>query len=903
MKANLPQREPSILKKWEKINLYQSLLKKNEGKEKFILHDGPPYANGDIHIGHALNKVLKDVIVRYHFMKGFYAPYVPGWDCHGQPIEYEVEKRLGGEKWKISQSDFRKKCEEYANYYIERQKEEFKRLGVIGDWENPYLTLEYEYEARDVEIFGKLYEKGLIYQGEKPIYWCYHCQTALAEAEIEYREKGSPSIIVKFPFPENPWNLKDTYLLIWTTTPWTLPANVAVALHPEAPYLLVKTDGENYVLSKSLVNSVFESYSVVKEFKGGLLEGEEVIHPLYTDKKSKIVLADFVSLEQGTGCVHIAPGHGEEDYKLGQKYGLSVVMPVNDEGRFTEEAGKYEGLLVDEANSVILRDLEGSGYLLYSGKISHSYPHCWRCKKPVIFRATKQWFISMEKGNFRKEALKAVSEVRWYPDWSVNRISSMLEERPDWCISRQRFWGVPLPVFYCLSCGKPVVTRESIKAVAELFRREGSNSWFTKEAQEILPSDFSCPFCQGKEFRQESDILDVWFESGVSHFAILEKREELSWPASLYLEGSDQHRGWFQSSLLTSVGVRGKAPYKAVLTHGFIVDEEGRKMSKSLGNVVDPLEVIKEMGADVIRLWVISSDYSSDIAVSPEILKRVAEAYRRIRNTFRFLLGNLYDFQAKDTIPSEEMEKIDKWALHRLQEVIESTRENYEKFRFHLVFKEIHNFCSNDLSAFYFDVLKDRLYTESPNSKKRRSAQTALVKILVALCKLIAPILVFTTDEVWEHIPEDWRENLPSVHLNLLPEVEKEFLNYPLAEKWERILALRKVVLKSLEEAREKKVIGDSLEAKVILTPSNEREKDFLEGVLPFLPDVFVVSQVELKPPSLLEKVGIEVRRASGLKCFRCWRYTEDVGKVKVFEKVCTRCAQVMQEIGKKERG
>jgi isoleucyl-tRNA synthetase len=900
MKANLPQREPSILKKWEEVNLYQSLLQKNKGKEKFILHDGPPYANGDIHIGHALNKVLKDVIVRYHFMKGFYSPYVPGWDCHGQPIEYEVEKRVGVEKWRISQSDFRKKCEEYANYYIERQREEFKRLGVIGDWDSPYLTLQYEYEATDVEIFGELYEKGLIYQGEKPIYWCYRCQTALAEAEIEYREKSSPSIIVKFPFLENPWSLKDTYLLIWTTTPWTLPANVAVALHPEALYLLVKTDDENYVLSKSLVNSVFESYSVVKEFKSSNLEGKEVTHPLYKDKRSKIVLADFVSLEQGTGCVHIAPGHGEEDYKLGQKYELPLVMPVNDEGKFTKKAGKYEGLIVDEANSVILNDLEKSDYLLYSGKISHSYPHCWRCKKPVIFRATRQWFISMEKGDFKRKALKAVSEVKWYPDWSINRISSMLEERPDWCISRQRFWGVPLPVFYCLSCEKPIVTKESIKAVAELFRREGSNSWFMKEAQEILPSNFSCPFCKGKDFQKETDILDVWFESGVSHFAVLEKREELSWPASLYLEGSDQHRGWFQSSLLTSVGVREEAPYEAVLTHGFIVDEEGRKMSKSLGNVVDPLEVVKEMGADVIRLWVVSSDYSSDIAVSPEILKRVAEAYRRIRNTFRFLLGNLYDFRVKDAISYEELEEIDKWALHRLQEVIETTRRNYEEFRFHLVFKEIHNFCSNDLSAFYLDVLKDRLYTEAPFSRKRKSAQSALVEILLALCKLLAPILVFTTDEVWNYVPEEWKGNLESVHLSDLPEAKKEFLNYPLAEKWGKILTIRKVVLKSLEEAREKKVIGDSLEAKVVLTPSSESEKDFLEGILPLLPDVFVVSQVGLSLPSSVEEVGVEVERASGLKCPRCWKYTQDIGSVKGYEEVCARCARVMQKVRRK---
>lgn len=899
MKANLPLNEPRFLKFWEEINLYKRLLGKNHGKESFILHDGPPYANGDIHLGHTLNKVLKDIVVRYHLMKGYYSPYVPGWDCHGQPIEYEVEKRLDRPKAEIPKDAFRQRCREYAQVFIERQREEFKRLGILGDWENPYLTMDPVYEATIIRLFGRMYFRGLIYRGLKPIFWCYHCETALAEAEIEYHDKKSDSITVKLAFADNPWGEDNVFLLIWTTTPWTLPANVAVALHPEANYSLIKAGKDKYLLAEKLSQKLFPEAQILKIIKGQELTGRRVSHPIFEGKTSVIVTASFVSLDQGTGAVHIAPGHGEEDFSLKDKFNLEVVMPVDDRGKFTAEAGKYQGMVVDEANEVIVDDLERKGLLFDKDSIIHSYPHCWRCKKPVIFRATEQWFLSMEKGDFRQQVLNLIPKVKWIPSWSVNRITAMVKERPDWCLSRQRSWGVPLPVFYCQKCKNEVITEESIEAVATLFEKEGSDSWFKKEAEEILPGDFSCPHCGGRSFEREEDIFDVWFESGSSHEAVLKTRSDLNWPASLYLEGSDQHRGWFQTSLLVSVAANNKPPYHAVLTHGFTVDDKGRKMSKSLGNVVDPLNEIKRVGADVLRLWVVSTDYSKDAAASSEILDKLGEVYRRFRNTFRFLLGNLYDFSTSQAVPYENLLELDRYALLRLNRVVAKVDKAFENYRFHQAYKILLNYFTNDLSGFYLDIIKDRLYVSKRDSISRRSAQTILFEILLATVKVLAPFLPFTTEEVWSNLKPEFKKKIDSVHLSDWPLPESAYLSSVLERRWEGIMALREEVFKRLEEARTADLIGNSLEAKVVLEV-NQKDLDFYQEIVPLLKEVLVVSQVEVR----LSKEELEegekiilVEKAEGEKCERCWKYDLSVGKITSSKKVCSSCLNVLKEL------
>ncbi|RJQ31149.1 MAG: isoleucine--tRNA ligase [Actinobacteria bacterium] len=928
MRANLAAREPEILKFWQDINLYGKLLDKRKDDEHFVLHDGPPYANGDIHVGHTLNKVLKDIIVRFNFLSKRQSPYIPGWDCHGQPIEHNVEKSLGTKRAEINQADLRKLCRDYALEFVDRQRNQFKRLGVIGDWENPYLTLDHSYEATNIEVFGKLYEKGMVYKGRKPIHWCIRCKTALAEAEIEYEEETSPSIYMKFPVISGSSELDSypgpKYFMVWTTTPWTLPANVAVAIDPDARYSLIKANGEIYILLADMVESVIETIGISKheevgQIEGKKLEGTKLTHPLFDDKSSTVVLADFISHEQGTGCVHIAPGHGQEDYLVGLKYKLDMPMPVDKNGIFTKEAGKYEGQNVNDANKEITKDLEDKKLLLKLEYIKHSYPHCWRCKSPVIFRATKQWFISMDKGierpeargqrpeknkkTLRKEALEEIKKVKWIPGYSQKRIEAMVSERPDWCISRQRAWGVPIPAFYCNHCEEVLVTKESIASVVELFINEGADAWFIKDANDILAPDIKCS-CGERDFRKESDILDVWFESGVSSDAVLKKRQGLNWPADLYLEGSDQHRGWFQSSLLTSVGANDQAPYKVVLTHGFTVDDHGRKMSKSLGNVIDPLKVIKKSGADILRLWVAHADFSGDIAISDEILQRVSEAYRRLRNTARFMLGNLYDFNISQKVLFEELTEIDRWALMKLSSLIEKVTKAYQQYRFYQVYHLIYNFSVVDLSAFYLDVIKDRLYTDAKDSKRRRSAQSALYEILIVFAKLIAPIMSFTADDIWRHIDKGLKIE-DSVQLSDWPTADSRYQDKELEEKFDRFHILRDEVLKALEQARIQKVIGNPLEAKVVLSAKNDWH-GYIKVNLDDLAEIFIVSVVELVSKAdqkgkiyyksnQIDGLEINIEKTTAQKCERCWRYLEEVGTVKEAPNLCMRCADAVK--------
>jgi isoleucyl-tRNA synthetase len=906
MRGNLPQREPQILAKWEENKIYEKVQKAREGREFFVLHDGPPYANGDIHLGHALNKVLKDIIVRYKTMSGYNSPYVPGWDTHGLPIEQQVIKKLGLNRHAVSVLEFRSRCKNYAKEYVEIQKEQFKRLGVRGDWENPYLTLEKEYEAAQIGVFGEMAKKGYIYKGLKPVYWCPTCETALAEAEIEYADKKSAAIFVKFPVKDAKglFSTKDSYVVIWTTTPWTIPANLAISVHPEFRYALVKDGSESLIIAKEMIESLKDLWGkelpIEKTFTGKELEGVLCKHPLFP-RDSIVICGEHVTLEQGTGCVHTAPGHGEDDFLVGKQYGLPVLCPVDHQGRFTAEVPPYAGLKVEKANENILNDLESAGFLVHSAKIKHSYPHCWRCKQPIIYRATEQWFASID--GFRQEALRGIDQVEWIPAWGKDRIYNMIAERGDWCISRQRTWGVPIPIFYCEHCGKEIINDATIKKVQEVFSAEGSDAWFARPAEELLPEGFTCD-CGYNEFKKETDTMDVWFDSGTSHVGVLKQRPELRWPADMYLEGSDQHRGWFNSSLSTSVATFGQAPYKAVLTHGFLVDERGRKMSKSLGNGVDPLKVVKDMGADILRLWVSSADYKNDVAASPRIMTQMVEAYRKIRNTLRFMLGNLYDYDPKmDNVSYADLKEIDRWILLKLGRVIEKVIKAYDEYEFHVVYHTVHNFCTVELSSIYLDIVKDRLYVDAKDSVGRRSAQTVMSEILNALVRLLAPILVFSTDEIWSYIPGNKEGS--DIQIEEMPRVKEEWLDNSLEDKWVRIIDLRYDITKVLELARQEKLINHSLTAKVDLYVDDPAISSFL-NTIDNLAEIVIVSNLVIHQPGEkvpqsaqkgenFEAVQIAVSSAPGGKCERCWMYSEYVGKNSEHPDLCPRCLDVIK--------
>jgi isoleucyl-tRNA synthetase len=904
MRGNLPQREPEILKKWQEGDIYCKRLERNKGNDKFVLHDGPPYANGEIHLGTALNKVLKDIIIRYHDMKGYYTPYVPGWDTHGLPIENRAIDELGLNRHEVGPVKFRQACESIALKYLGIQRESFKRLGVVGDWENPYITLLPQFEAKQIEVFGKMAERGCIYKGLRPVYWCPVCETALAEAEIEYIEERTQSIYVKFALKDDKGKLKDfninlekTYIVIWTTTTWTLPGNVAISVNPEFTYSVLKAGEKTYIMAKELAEDVMklagdDEYSVVGELSGSDLEYMVCRHP-FLDRDSLVITGDHVTLDAGTGCVHTAPGHGVEDFEVCKKYDeLEVVVPVDGKGYLTKEAGEFAGLSYKEANKAIHKHLHETHALFANSIIEHTYPHCWRCKSPVLFRATEQWFISVE--SFKKEALKAISEVQWIPAWGEEHISKMVAERNDWCISRQRLWGVPIPIFYCNECGKELINKDTINAVKELFAKEGSNGWFVREASEILPENIKCT-CGHNTFRKETDIMDVWFDSGSTHAGVLETNPKLSWPADMYLEGSDQHRGWFQSSLLTAVATKGRAPYRQVLTHGYVVDGQGRKMSKSLGNGIDPMDIVNQYGADILRLWVASSDYKTDIRISHDIIKQLSENYRKIRNTARFILGNIEDFNPETMmVPYDEMEELDQWALMKLNNLIKKVEDAFSRYEFHGFIHNVHSFCVLDMSNFYLDVLKDRLYTTRPADKKRRSAQSAMYIILHGLVRMLAPVLAYTSEEIWSYLPHKEGDNPESIQLNSWPEANEAYENPALQEKWDRLISVRDEVLKALENARNEKTIGSSLEASVRLK-APEKEYEFLDDNKHILPMVFIVSDVVLEKDESAKTISVQVARAPGEKCERCWMYSTTVGENDSHPTLCERCAGVVQ--------
>lgn len=913
MKAELAKREPEIIQSWEKSNIYQKLRKLRQGKPSVILHDGPPYANGRIHMGTALNKILKDIVVKSFSMRGYNSPYLPGWDCHGLPIEHEVDKQLGKKKNSLSKIEIRELCKQFALKYVDIQRQEFKRLGVLGEWGKPYLTLDYNYEAIVVRLLGDFAEKGSLYKGYRPVHWCIHCKTALAEAEVEYLDHESPSIYVKFPLKSDlsakfpALANKKISIIIWTTTPWTIPANLAIAFHPDIDYVAFESNGEVYITAKALMQETVEKCHLKKpkiltEFKGKSLENLMSRHP-FIDRDSILVLGEYVTLEQGTGCVHTAPGHGMDDYLTGIKYKLDIYTPVDEEGKFTKDVPYFAGMNVFQANDKINQLLNAKGKLLNQDTIVHSYPHCWRCKSPVVFRATEQWFISMDKTNLREKALAEINRAQWIPSWGQERIYGMVENRPDWCISRQRTWGVPIPIFYCQSCNKPLINKKLINYVADIFAKEGSGAWFSKEANELLLSGVSCPHCGGKEFSKESDIIDVWFESGASHAAVLGHRADLPWPSDIYLEGSDQYRGWFHSSLLIAVNSQDRAPYDKVITHGFVVDGEGRKMSKSLGNIITPQELIDKSGAEIIRLWVAMMDYREDIRISPEILSRVAEAYRKIRNTCRFMLGNLYDFNPKkDSIPYEELMELDRWALHSFNKLAARVIKAYEDYEFHIVYHSLNSFSTVDMSSFYLDILKDRLYILSPESKARRSAQTAIYKILEGLSRLMAPILSFTSEEIWGFLGKmDKKEE--SVHLTTFPPIMEEEDKH-LISRWNKVVKFREEVNKALEIAREKKIIGHSLDAEVILSANKAYWDSFGDLVKDFA-SILIVSKVDFQAhfeqATLLSEeisgLAIKIKRASGAKCERCWNYSTSVGDDEEFPTICNRCREVLKEL------
>lgn len=913
MRGNLPKKEPQILKYWEDLDIYEMVAKANAGKPKFILHDGPPYANGDIHLGHALNKVLKDIIVKQKSQVGYDAPYVPGWDTHGLPIELKAIKKLGLDHHNVDKVEFRKHCAEYARSFVEIQKEEFKRLGVRADWEHPYLTLMPEFEAEEIGVFGEMAKKGYIYKGVKPVHWCSDCETALAEAEIEYAEKRSPSIYVKFPVLDSKglFEVDDkTFVIIWTTTPWTLPANMAISVHPEFEYQLLQFGDEKYVMAKEMVEKVIADaelsadHQVLATFVGKDMEYMVCRHP-FMERDSLVILGEHVTLEQGSGCVHTAPGHGNDDFIVGKKYGLEILSPVNDQGVLTEEAGMFVGMKIEDANKPIVQWLDEHGYLLKLKFIKHQYPHCWRCKQPTMFRATEQWFASID--GFRQEALEAIDKVQFIPSWGHDRIYGMIAERGDWCISRQRTWGVPIPIFYCQDCGMEIVNDETIHKIQDLVRQYGTDVWFAKDVEELIPEGLTCPKCGSTHFRKETDIMDVWFDSGSSHRGVLSIRPNLQYPADLYLEGSDQHRGWFNSSLCTAIATNGTAPYKAVLTHGFFVDEQGRKMSKSLGNGIEPQEIIDDMGADILRLWVASADYRNDVTVSKGILKQVSEAYRKIRNTFRYMLGSLYDFNNEtDRVPLADMQELDRWAMLKLGQLVNKVTKAYADYEFHVVYHAVHNFCTVDMSAFYLDIVKDRLYSTTPDSQARRSCQSAIYEICTALVKMLSPILSFTAEEVWHYLPV--ADKAVSVQLAGWPEVDPQVFDEVLEAKWDKLIAIRNEVAKPLEEARRSKAIGHSLDAWVKLYAQGETMA-FLQQNQDLLSNIFIVSKVTLEDAQdapetafaseTVDALKVQVAAAPGQKCERCWIYSEEIGADPKHPTLCPRCAAVMNEIEK----
>ena len=926
MRASLPEREPQIQKDIFENGLYEKILKKNEGHKTFILHDGPPYANGEIHAGHALNKILKDTIVRYKSLKGYYSPYVPGYDTHGMPTEKKAIEKLGLDRNKIPVTKFRDTCKEFTSKYKEIQTEGFKRLGVLGDWEHPYVTYDPKMEARQIGVFGDMYKKGYIYKGLKPVYWCTDCETALAEAEIEYKDVTGSSIYVKFPVVQakGKFDEKNTFFVIWTTTPWTLPGNLAITIGEDFDYSIVEVKNSNnnllnenskdtnsgrlddtntvnverYIIATELVKKVMEiaeikEYKEVQKLKGKELEGVLCKHP-FLDRNSVVIMGSEdtvdVQLTEGTGAVHTAPGYGKEDYLAGLKNGLDIVVTVDEKGHQTEGAGPFSGMYYAKSNKEITKWLDENGYLLKETTISHSYPHCWRCKKPVIYRATDQWFASVD--GFRDGALKAIEGVKWIPAWGEERIASMVRDRNDWCISRQRTWGVPLPIFYCEECKEPYVTEESIKKIQDIFREKGSNAWYDMSEEALMPDGAKCGKCGCTYFKKETDIMDVWFDSGSTHQSVLVERG-LPYPADLYLEGNDQYRGWFQSSLLTSVATNGIAPYKQVLTHGFVTDGQGRKMSKSLGNGVAPSDVANKYGADILRLWALSADYTGEVSLSDDILKQISEVYRKIRNTARYILGNTYDYDPEKPVKYEDLEEIDKWALTRLNKLVRDCIQNYDSYSFNNCYHDINQFCVIDMSNFYLDIIKDRLYTYKKDSVERRAAQTTMYMILDSLVKILAPMIPFTAEEIWKAMVHTEEEKVESVMLTDFPEPNEKYDNKEITEKWNKIIKLKDIVAKELENARAEKIIGHSLNAKVTIY-AEEAQYEFLKANEELLKTVFIISALEIKENARKDevKLGVKVEQAPGQKCERCWMYSETVGEDKENPTICHRCSE-----------
>ena len=915
MRAGLPNREPGMLQRWNDMDLYHELLKKNEGKPRFALHDGPPFSNGNLHMGHALNKSIKDFITRMYAMRGRYTPYIPGWDNHGMPIESAIIKEQKLNRKAMSVPEFRSACHAYAQHYVDVQSEGFQRMGVIGDWEHPYLTMNPGFEAEEVKVFGAMYKKGYIYKGFKPVYWCPHDETALAEAEIEYQDDPCTTVYVKFPMHDDCGKLSGydkLFFVIWTTTIWTLPGNLAIALHPDESYALVKaSNGEVYIMAEALTDKVmklggFDGYEILETHPGSFFEGMLADHP-FLPKTSRLVLADYVTMDSGTGCVHTAPGFGADDYQTCLRYGMDMVVPVDDQGRHTDYAGKYAGMKTEESNPVILQDMKEAGSLFASQEIVHSYPHCWRCKKPIIFRATPQWFCSVE--SFKDDAIAACEDVRWVPSWGKDRLRSMVLERTDWCISRQRRWGLPIPVFYCADCGKPIVTDETIEAVSRLFGEKGSNAWYEMEAKDILPEDFACPHCGSRTgFTKEEDTLDGWFDSGSTHFASMQKDQNF-WPADMYMEGLDQYRGWFQSSLLTAVGALGKgAPFQECVTHGWTVDGEGKAMHKSLGNGVDPAEIFKKYGADLLRLWAGSADYHVDVRCSDNIFKQLSQNYLKFRNTARYCLGNLDGFDPDHLVSPEEMLELDRWAVTKLNELIRKCFAAYDNYEFHVVSHAINDFCVVELSSFYLDIIKDRLYCEGVDSLERRSAQTALWMILDTITKLFAPILAFTCDEIWQAMPHREGDDPRNVVLN---EMNQPFQDYDMGAlvSWTALIQLRDGVNAALEAARNEKKIGKSLEAHITLVRAQDQADNLTalqEKFQDQWADLFIVSDVEVSDDPALYAQGSDtpiagvrvlVSEANGDKCERCWKHHPLVGANAAHPTLCPRCAKVVQAI------